>query len=323
MVKVIMLQKNGAQDLFSIKDIELGNLKPTEVIVKHEAIGINFLDIHYRRGSRPFTLPGVIGCEAAGVIEKVGDKATDFKVGDRVAYATAPGGAYAEKRIIDQKYLVPIPEDVSSTDAAAILLKGLTAHYLLRRTFFVTDKNTIMTYAAAGGVGQIFCALAVHYGATLIAVAGSEEKCKKAKALGAHIVINAAKEDVLATVMSHTNNRGIHVVYDSIGKDTFETSLKCLGDFGLMVSFGDSSGPLPAIEPKKLSEKCLFFTATNLFVYKKSREELVLSAYEVFSLLKQKVILPDIYKKYSFDQIAEAHADIESRKTMGQCVLIP
>jgi NADPH2:quinone reductase len=323
MVKTIIIKKPGGPDLLSIQEAPLRKATGKEVIIKQEAIGINFIDILYRRGSYPFEMPGVLGCEAAGYVEELGDEADDFKVGDRVAYATAPNGAYAQKRIIDQRYLVPLPDYVSFTDAAASLLKGLTAHYLLRRTFFVSEQNVIMVYAASGGVGQILCALAQHYGATVIAVAGSAEKQKKAKALGTHIVINSAKENIYESVMAHTRKRGVHVVYDSIGKDTFETSLKCLGDFGLMVNFGNSSGPIPPIDPNKLKEKCLFFTSPSLFLYKKTREELLLSANEVFSLIKQKIIKPDIYKQYSFPQMSEAHSAIETRKTTGQCILIP
>jgi NADPH:quinone reductase len=323
MVKTIVIKKTGTPDVLCVKDMPLKKPKGKQVVVKHEAIGLNFIDINFRRGSYPFKIPGILGCEAAGYIEAVGEEADDFKIGDRVAYATAPNGAYSKKRIIDQRYLVPLPKYVSFTDAAAMLLKGMTAHYLLRRTFFVSDKNIIMTYAASGGVGQILCALGQHYKTTVIAVVSSKEKYNKAKALGTHIVINSEKEDVLASVMSHSLKRGVHVVYDSIGKDTFEMSLKCLSNFGIMVSFGAASGPIPPIDANKLKEKCLFFTATNLFLYKKSREELLLSSNEVFSLMKQKVIVPDIYKKYSFSEIKEAHSDIENRKTMGQCVLIP
>jgi len=323
MVKTIVIEKAGTPDILSFKDVDLRKPKEKEVLVKHEAIGLNFIDIQYRRGSYPFAMPGVLGCEAAGVIEEVGEEAKDFKVGDRVAYATSPNGAYSEKRIIDQRYLVPLPEYVSFADAAAMLVKGMTAHYLLRRTFFVTDQNIVMTYAPTGGVGQILCVLAQHYGATIIAVVNSAKKYKKAKDLGIHIVINSEKEDLVESVMAHTNKRGVHVVYDSIGKDTFKSSLQCLSDFGIMVSFGTASGPLPSIDSNKLKKKCLFFTATNLFVYKRSREELLLSSNEVFSLIKQKVIVPDIYKKYTFSEIKEAHSDIENRKTMGQCILIP
>ena len=323
MVQTIVIEKAGSPDVLSLQDKPLRKPKNKEVVIKQEAIGLNFIDIHYRRGSYPFKMPGVLGCQGAGYIEEAGEEADDFKIGDRVAYATAPDGAYSEKRVIHQKYLVPLPEYISFIDAAAMLFKGIAAHYLLRRTFFVADSNVIMTYAAAGGAGQILCKLAQYYGATVIAVVSSEKKYKKVKDLGIHIVINAGKEDIVSSVMSHTLKRGVHVVYDSIGKDTFKTSLRCLGDFGLMVNFGNASGPVPPVDPSALRDKCLFFTATSLFTYKKTREELLLSSNEIFSLLKQKVIAPDIYKKYSFSEIQEAHSDIENRKTIGQCVLIP
>jgi NADPH2:quinone reductase len=323
MVKAIVAERAGLANVLELKEITLKPLKSTEVLIRQEAIGLNFIDISRRRGSQAFEFPGILGCEAAGTVEAVGTQVTDFKVGDRIAYATAPSGAYSEKRNIDQKYLVPLPNYVSFKDAVAILLKGMTAHYLLRRTFFVTDRNTILVYAAAGGVGQFLCKLAMHYNASVIAVVGSEEKKKKVSGLGVPIVIDYSREDVLSLIKQHTNDQGVNVVYDSIGRDTFATSLACLGDFGLMVSFGSSSGSIPAIDLEKMSAKCLFLTLPNLFVYKKSRPELLLSANEVFALFKQRVIVPDIFKTYNFSQIKEAHDDIESRKTYGQCILIP
>lgn len=323
MVKAITIAKTGTPEVLSLTDQPLHKPKGEEVIIKHEAIGINFIDVHHRRGTHNFKTPSVLGCEATGYVEEVGKEATDFRVGDRVAYATAPNGAYSEKRIIHQKYLVPLPDYVSFTDAASMLFKGITAHYLLRRTFFVADVNIILTYVANDGVGEILCKLAQHYKATVIAIVDSEQKYKKIKSLGVNNIINSEKEDVVSSVMSHTLRHGVHVVYDPIGKDTFETSIKCLGDFGLMVNFDNISGNIPAIDPSILQKKCLFFTATNLFTYKKTRAELLLSANEIFSLLKQKVITPDIYKKYSFSEIKEAHSDIENHKVIGQCVLIP
>ncbi|NRA73154.1 MAG: quinone oxidoreductase [Rickettsiales bacterium] len=323
MVRSIAIEKIGTPEVLSLTEKPLRKPQGSEVLIKHEAIGLNFIDIQYRRGTRPLKTPNVLGCEAAGYIEEVGENATEFNIGDRVAYATAPYGAYSEKRIINQQYLVPLPDYISFTDAAAMLNKGITAHYLLRRTFFVADKNIIMINAASSGVGQLLCQLAQHYGAKVIAIAESEEKYNKLNSLGINTIINSEKNDMLSSVMSHTSKNGVHVVYDSIGKDSFETSIKCLGNFGLMVNFINSSGDIPPIEPKTLREKCLFFTSTDLFTYQKERAELLLTSNEVFSLIKQKAIKSNIYKQYLFSEIKEAHSDLENHKVIGQCILIP
>lgn len=322
MVKAIVAEKAGSSDVLLIKDIKLRELKDQDVLVKHEAIGLNFIDINLRKGLYDFKFPGILGCEAAGYVEAVGKEVRDFKKGDRVAYATIQHGAYSEKRVIDQKYLVPLPDDIDFSDAAALLLKGMTAHYLLRRTFFVTDKNIVLIYAAAGGTGQLLCKLAMHYGATVIAVVGSKEKAQKVSSLGVKMIINRSEEDVATAVKKHTNNHGVHVVYDSVGQATFQKSLECLCDFGLMVNFGSASGTAQ-YDLSLMKEKCLFLTFPNIFVYKRNRPELLLSANEVFSLLRDKVIQPDVYRAYTFSQIKEAHEDIANQKTMGQCILLP
>lgn len=322
MVKAIVAEKAGSPDVLSIKEVTLRSLKDEEVLVKHEAIGLNFVDTNSRKGLYGFKFPGILGCEAAGYVEAVGKEVRDFKKGDRVAYGSVKYGAYSEKRIIDQKYLVPLPDYIDFADAAAMLLKGMTAHYLLRRTFFITGRNVILIYAAAGGVGQILCKLGMHYGASVIAVVGSEEKRKKVSSLGVRMIINYENEDIVESVIKHTSNQGVHVAYDSIGKDTFQKSLECLCEFGLMVNFGSSSGTMQ-YDLTTIREKSLFLTFPSLFVYKKNRVELLLSANEIFALLKDKTIQPDIYRTYTFSQIKEAHHEIESKKTMGQSILLP
>jgi NADPH2:quinone reductase len=323
MVKVIVAERAGPPSVLVLKEITLKPLKTTEVLIRHEAIGLNSIDISRREGLQAFDFPGVLGCEAAGVVEAVGEQVTDFKVGDRIAYATTTYGAYSERRNIDQKYLVPLPSYISFTDAAAILHKGMTAQYLLRRTFFVTDRNVILIYDAAGEVGQFLCKLALHYKASIIAVVDSHEKRKKVEALGGHIIIDRFKEDVSTIVKQHTSGQGVHVVYDSIGRDMLDTSLQCLCDFGLIANYSSSYGALTEANFSALREKSLFLTCTSLNVYKKSRPELLLSANEVFSLFKEGVLVPDIYKTYNFSRIKEAHEDIESGRTHGQCILTP
>lgn len=321
MVKCVVLDKTGGPESLIIKDIKIGAPGADEVRIKQKAIGLNFVDTYFRKGSYPVALPAIIGCEACGVVEEVGANVKEFQKGDRVAYATTMG-AYAEERIINKDYLVPVPDYVSDEEAAALLLKAMTAHYLLRRTFFVTPKNTILTHEAAGGAGQMICMLAKHYGAKVIATVGSDEKKKVVESIGVDKVINYKAEDFALAVKEYTKGEGVHVVYDSVGKDTFDKSLECLGDFGLMVSFGSASGEVPDFKLSRLTEKSLFITKPSLFSYKKFRVELLLSANEVFSLIQQKILKAHIFKKYKLSEIQEAHKDLESRKTIGQSVIL-
>ncbi len=322
MVKAVMIERFGEPDVFQLKNIKLHKPGIREVLVHHTAIGVNYIDIHQRKGVMPIPLPGIVGCEACGVVKEIGEGVQGISVGDRVAYATAPYGAYCEARVIDQKYLANIPDYITDEQAAALLLKGMTAHFLLRRTFFVRKNSTVLIHAAAGGVGQLLCTLAKHYEATVIAIVGSDEKAKFVSTLGVDHVINYKTEDFLEKVNDITKGQGVDVVYDSIGQDTFDRSLDCVGYFGLLACYGQSSGPAPLLNTTRLFEKGKFVTRPSIFTYKKDRYELLLSAQEVFALTNKNIIIANIQNKYKLTQAPLAHHNLESKKTMGQSIFI-
>jgi NADPH2:quinone reductase len=322
MPRAIVVNEFGGSEVLQIQEVSLAEPGPDEVLIRHKAIGINFYDVRARRGDMNSSLPFTPGCEACGVIEKVGENVVEFKVGDRVAYATIQFGAYAEARIINKKYLVLVPDWIDDETAAAVLLKGMTAYLLLRRTFMVSKKNTVLIHAAAGGVGQFMCRLAKYYGAKVIGVVGSQEKKNIVESLGVDYVISRDEEDFVQRVLEYTNGEGVHVVYDSVGLDTLESSIQCLSVVGLLVSFGSSSGEPNPIPLSSLAQKCLFLTRFVLFVYAENREDLVLTANEVFTLAEQGIFQPNISHRYSFDEIPRAHEELESRSTTGQGVII-
>ena len=322
MVKAVVIDNFGGPDVFKLKEIKLNNPGFGEVLIHQTTIGINFLDTHQRDGSILIPLPGIVGCEACGVVEEIGEGVQGITVGDRVAYGTAPYGAYCEARVIDQKYLVNVPDYITDEQAAALLLKGMTAHLLLRRTFFVKKNNTILVHAAAGGVGQLLCVLAKHYEANVIATVSSDEKVEIVKNLGVDHVINYSKEDFLERVNEITKGQGVSAVYDSAGNSTFDKSLECVGYFGLLACYGQSSGPAPLLDINKLYDKGKFVTFAGLFTYKKDRYELLLSANEVFALANKNIIKANIQYKYKLTQVPLAHHNIESRKTTGQSIIL-
>lgn len=329
MANAIIIDGFGKSEVLSQKQITLNKPNEDEVLIKHVTIGINHLDIHKRRGELNShsnrNLPLVLGCEACGVVEEVGANVKEFQKGDRVAYATAPmsstSGAYSEARVVHSKYLVPVPDYISDTEAAATLLKGMAAHYLLRRTFFATEKNIILVHAAASGVGQFLCMLGKHYGAKVIATVGTEEKKKIVQPL-ADLVINYTTSNFAEETLGFTNNQGAHVVYDSVGENTFIKSLDSLSDFGLMVNYGHTSGKVKSIPFSTVSKKSLFITSPSLFTYKQHREELMLSSNEVFSLVKEGVIKPSIFKEYKLSEAQEAHRNMEDKKSIGQSIFV-
>jgi NADPH2:quinone reductase len=321
MSKAVVIKETGGPEVLSLVDINDASPKNNEVVIRHRAIGINFLDTYHRSGAiQPPTIPFIPGYEACGVVEEVGEDVEAFHIGDRVAYATAVGGAYAERRVIHQDYLVPIPGNVSDELAAATLAKGMTAHYLLRRTFFVRPEMTILIHSAAGGVGGLMAQMAKAYKAKVIGTVGNEEKVKIAKRNGCDYVINLASEDFVAKVKEITNGVGVPVVYDAIGKDTFLNSIECLSNFGLMVSYGQSSGAVPPFDISILAKKSNFLTKPVLFTYKENRMELVLSANEVFEMLGQGVLKPIIFKEFKLNEVQVAHRALEARKTVGSCI---
>ncbi|MDR6635072.1 NADPH2:quinone reductase [Phyllobacterium sp. 1468] len=325
MVKAVRIHQVGGPEVLTYEDISIGAPGPGEVRIRNEAIGLNFLDVYYRTGlyPSPSGLPLIPGHEGAGVVLAVGPEVEDFQVGDRVAYTTSIG-AYAEERLIPARLLVKVPETISLKQAASMMLKGLTAQYLLRQTFPVKKGDTILFHAAAGGVGLIAGQWAKHLGATVIGTAGSADKVELALENGYDHVINYRTENFVERVKELTGGKGVDVVYDSVGKDTFDGSLDCLRPRGMLVCFGQSSGPVPPFDLGILSRKgSLYLTRPTLFVYAAAREALVDGANELFDLVSKGVIRIEIGQTYALKDVADAHRDLEARRTTGTTVLIP
>ena len=324
MTRVITIEKNGGPEVLQIKNVDIKDPRPDQVLIEQKAIGLNYIDTYHRTGSYPLPLPTGIGLEAAGVIKKIGSKVTGLSVGDMVAYAGAPLGAYAEKRVYAADKLVKLPDGITAETAACIMTKGLTTYYLLYKTFPVKSHDTILFHAAAGGVGQIFCQWAKSLGCKVIGTVGSEEKMKIAKKNGCDLVINYSKENFIEKVKDFTKGKGVPVVYDGVGKKTFEDSIACLENTGMMVSFGNSSGPVENIDVKKLiAPKSLFFTRPTLGHYFPSKELLRMGAEKLFEQIKFGKVKIKIFKKYKLDEVVQAHKDLEARKITGPALIIP
>jgi NADPH2:quinone reductase len=286
-------------------------------------VGLNFLDTYHRAGLYPLVLPAVLGSEAAGVVEEIGPGVTEVRPGDRVAYA-GPVGAHAQARLIRADRLVPLPADISDRAAAAMMLKGMTAQYLLRRTCRVEPGDLVLIHAAAGGVGLIACQWAKHLGATVIGTVSTEGKAALAREHGCDHAIVTSREECVARVREITGGRGVRVVYDSVGKDTFEGSLDCLQPLGMMVSYGNSSGPVPPFSPLVLSAKgSLFLTRPTLMTYTARREDLLATAAELFEVVHSGAVRIEIRQTYPLAEAAQAHRDLEARRTTGSTVLLP
>jgi len=324
MAHAIIIDHYGGPEVLQWKEIPLGKPGPGEALVRHAAVGLNFIDINHRRGLYPLpSLPAVIGQEAAGRVEAIGLNVTEVSVGDRVAYAGSTG-AYSEARIVASQRLVKLPDGITDQQAAAMMLKGMTAEYLLRRTYDVEPGDTILFHAAAGGVGSIACQWAKHLGATVIGTVGSRQKAPLAAARGCDHVIVMEEEDFVKRVREITAGEGVQAVYDSIGKDTFMRSLDCLMPRGLMVSFGQSSGMVPPLDVLVLSAKgSLYMTRPTVMHYTATRKDLVRSASALFDVVKRGIVKIEIGQTYSLRDTAKAHADLEGRKTTGSTVLIP
>lgn len=319
----IRIHETGGPEKMQWEEVSVGKPGAGQVLVRNTAVGLNFIDTYHRSGLYPVPLPTTLGMEGAGRIEAVGPKVKEFKVGDRVAYAQ-PIGAYAELALRPAERLVKIPAGIDDKTAAAMMLKGLTAHYLLRRTYKVKKGDAILVHAAAGGVGQILCQWARHLGAIVIGTVGSEEKAALAKKAGCKYVIVTSKEKIPERVKEITKGKGVPVVYDGIGKDTFMDSLDCLAPLGLMVSYGNASGPVPPINPGILSQKgSLFLTRPTLISYVARREDLVSAARELFAVVKKGAVKIPVNQTYPLKEAAQAHRDLESRKTTGSTVLLP
>ena len=320
----IRVHKTGGPEEMVLESLDVNDPREDEVIIRQKAIGLNFIDTYFRSGLYPAPLPTPIGMEAAGVIEELGPGVTEFEVGDRVAYASSPLGSYSELRVFPTKNLVKIPDDISDETAAAIMLKGMTAEYLVRRTYRVSSGETVLFHAAAGGVGLIACQWLKALGATVIGTVGSNEKVELAKANGCDHTILYKEESFVEKVKDITNGTGVPVVYDSVGKDTALLSLDCLSPLGLLVIFGNSSGNAPPIEPGLLAAKgSLYVTRPTLFNYNDTREKLLESANQVFDKVRKSEISIKIGAKYDLKDAVQAHKDLESRKTSGCVLLMP
>jgi NADPH:quinone reductase len=322
MAKAIRVHTPGGADAMVYEDVQVGDPGPGEARVRNHACGLNFIDVYYRTGLYPMPAPFSLGMEGAGVVEAVGPGVTHVKVGDRVAYAGQPLGAYSDVRVMPAKPLVVLPESISFETGAAMMLQGMTVQYLLRRTFKVQAGQTILFHAAAGGVGLIAMQWAKALGATVIGTVGSEEKATLAKQHGCDHAIVYTKENFVDRVKEITNGKGVPVVYDSIGKDTFEGSLNCLSPFGLMVSFGNASGPVPPM-PLTALRGSLFITRPSLMPYTETRADLEATAHDLFDVVAKGNVKIRISQRYPLANVAQAHKDLESRMTTGSTILLP
>jgi len=324
MTHAIRIHEHGGPEVMKWETVEVGAPAEKEVRIRHTAVGVNFIDIYHRTGLYKIPLPAVIGREGAGVVEAVGSAVTGLKAGDRVAYGAAPLGSYSEARLIPADRVVSIPANVTDQQAASIMLKGMTAQYLLRRTYPVKAGDTILVHAAAGGVGLILCQWAKHLGVNVIGTVGSEEKGKLAKAHGCDHVINYASEDFAARVAEITGGKKCAAVYDGVGKDTFLKSLDCLRPRGIMASFGNASGKVEPFDLGILAAKgSLYVTRPTLDTHVATREDLVATANDLFDVVGRGIVKVEINQTYALKDAAQAHRDLAARKTTGSTVLLP
>ena len=324
MPKSIIIKKNGGPEVLELQDIEVGSPGPDEIKITNHAIGLNYIDTYHRSGLYPIKLPCGIGLEAAGKIDEVGSNVTEFNKGDNIAYASIPLGAYSQQRIIPSKIAVKVPNGITHELAATLMTKGLTTNYLLTKTYHLKAGETVLFHAAAGGVGQIFAQWANSMGAKVIGTVGSDEKIKTAEENGYSHVINYTKNDFAKEVMKITKNQGVTAVFDGVGKKTFHGSLACLRTRGMMVSFGNASGPLdPVNVPKDIQPKGLYLTRPSIAQYFLNQKELQNGAESIFEKIKFGKIKIKISKKYKLSDARLAHTDLEARKLMGPAILIP
>lgn len=324
MTKAIIIHQTGGPEVMQWEEVNVGDPGPGEVRIRHAAVGLNYIDVYHRTGLYPLSLPSGLGLEGAGVVEALGQGVDDLQVGDRVAYASPPIGAYAEARLIPADRLVKLPESIDDRTAAAMMLQGMTAQYLLRRTYRVQSGDTILFHAAAGGVGLIACQWAKSLGATVIGTVGNDEKAELARAHGCDHPIVYTRENVVERVRELTDGEGVPVVYDSVGKDTFMDSLDCLRPMGMLVSFGNASGAIGPFQPGILSAKgSLFLTRPTLMTYTAKREDLLASAQELFQVVGSGAVKININQTYPLAEVTRAHTELEARKTTGSSLLLP
>jgi len=322
MSKAIRIHQTGGPEVLQWEDVEVGAPGPGEARIRHSAVGLNFIDVYGRTGLYPLPeLPHVLGMEGAGVVEAIGDGVSEVAPGDRVTYVAAPPGAYCEERLVAAERLIKLPDAIANDTAAAMMLKGMTAQYLLRRTYDVKAGDTILIHAAAGGVGLIVCQWAKHLGATVIGTVGSDEKAETARAHGCDHPIVYTRENFPERVREITGGAGVNVVYDSIGKDTFMDSLDCLKPLGMMVTFGNATGPVDDFSPAILGAKgSLFLTRPTLFTYIAKRADLLAMAGDLFEVVSSGAVKIEINQTYDLKDAAQAHADLEGRKTTGSTI---
>lgn len=320
----IRFEQTGGPEVLKTVDVPIPQPGPGQILVRHQAVGVNFIDTYHRTGLYPVKLPSGLGMEAAGVVEKVGEGVTRFAVGDPVVYSSGPLGAYAEYNVTSAERAVKPPGGIDAKVAAAVLLKGMTAEFLVRRCFPLKAGQTALVHAAAGGVGQILVQWAKHIGATVIATVGSLAKAEVARSLGADHVILYGEQDVPTEVRTITGGRGVEVAYDSVGAATFEGTLASLARRGMFVSYGNASGPAPAVEPLRLQRAgSVFLTRPTLFDYTATQAELDDSAGALFDLITKGIIKVEVGQTFPLAQAADAHRALESRATVGATVLIP
>ena len=324
MTRVVTIEKTGEPEVLKIKTIKLEKPNSEEVLIEHKAIGLNYIDTYHRSGLYPLQLPSGIGAEASGVIKEIGSQVKGFTVGDRVCYAGAPLGSYSSERNYPTKNLVKIPKEIDFEIAATLMTKGLTTFYLLHKTYPVSSNETILFHAAAGGVGQIFCQWAKSLGCKVIGTVGSDDKISLAKKNGCDFVINYSKDDFAKKVLEITKGKGVPVVYDGVGKNTFNGSIECLKIRGMMVSFGNASGPVLNIDViKMIQPKGIYFTRPVMGQYLGTKDEIKEGADKLFEKIKLGQIKIKIHKKYKLEEVIEAHKDLEARKIVGPAVIIP
>lgn len=323
-MKAIRIAATGGPEVLSLEEVERPTPGPYDILIRHAAIGVNFIDTYHRTGLYPVPLPTGLGLEGAGVVEAVGANVTRFSVGDRAGYCSGPLGAYAQGQVVPESRAVKLPQGVSDDIAAAAMLKGMTARYLLKRTFPLGAGDVAVVHAAAGGVGQILVQWGRALGATIIGVAGSAQKCEIATALGAQHVIDSSRENIAARVREITGGEGAHVSYDSVGKDTFQASLDSLRPLGMFVSYGNASGPAPAFEPGVLSARgSLFFTRPTLMTYTRTPALLQETADDLFDAIASGIVKIAPPTRYALADARRAHEDLEARRTTGSLVLTP
>ena len=324
MPKAIVMNETGAAEVLRWVDYDPGQPEPGEVLLRQEAVGLNFIDVYHRTGLYPLpSMPATPGLEGAGIVEAIGEGVTEVAVGDRVAYAGLPPGAYAEVRRMPAHRMVKLPEAISTRQGAAMMLQGMTARYLLHGCYKVQSGDTILIHAAAGGVGSIVCQWAKHLGAAVIGTAGSAQKAELAKSNGCDYPVIYTEEDFVARVKDITDGKGVDVVYDSVGQSTFMQSMDCLRPMGMMVTFGQSSGPIAPMDLGLLSAKgSLFITRPTLMTYTAKREDLLAHAADLFDVVEKGVVKIEVHQTFPLAEAAKAHRELENRQTTASSVLL-